>query len=76
VHLAIFGIWIAANVWGLPGIPRFDPSLAIVATVAPLKAIFLSTFPDREPAQCADASRITNSMNSSKMLHKLEHADT
>jgi uncharacterized membrane protein len=44
VHLAILGIWIAANVWGLPGIPRFDPSLAIVATVASLEAIFLSTF--------------------------------
>jgi uncharacterized membrane protein len=44
VHLAILGIWIAVNVLGLPGIPHFDPSLAIVATVASLEAIFLSTF--------------------------------
>jgi uncharacterized membrane protein len=44
VHLAILGVWIAANVWDLPGIPRFDPSLTIIATMASLEAIFLSTF--------------------------------
>jgi uncharacterized membrane protein len=44
VHLAIFGFWIVANVWGLPGIPRFDPSLAFLATTASLEAIFLATF--------------------------------
>ena len=44
VHLAIFGFWIVANVWGLPGIRRFDPSLAFLATTASLEAIFLATF--------------------------------
>jgi uncharacterized membrane protein len=44
VHLVIFGAWIAANVWGLPGIPRFDPSLAYLAVAASLEAIFLATF--------------------------------
>lgn len=44
VHLAILGIWIVVNVWGVPGIPRFDPSFAIVASMASLEAIFLSTF--------------------------------
>ena len=44
VHIVVFGLWIIANVWGLPGIPRFDPSLAFLATTASLEAIFLSTF--------------------------------
>jgi uncharacterized membrane protein len=44
VHLAIFGFWIIANIWGLPGIGRFDPSLAYLAVTASLEAIFLATF--------------------------------
>ena len=44
VHLAIFGFWIIANIWGLPLIPRFDPSLAYLAVTASLEAIFLATF--------------------------------
>jgi uncharacterized membrane protein len=44
VHLAIFGFWIVANVWGLPGIRQFDPSLAYLAVAASLEAIFLATF--------------------------------
>jgi uncharacterized membrane protein len=44
VHLAIFGFWIMANVWGLPGIRQFDPSLAYLAVGASLEAIFLATF--------------------------------
>jgi uncharacterized membrane protein len=44
VHLAIFGGWILANVWSIPGIPRFDPSLVILASAASVEAIFLSTF--------------------------------
>jgi uncharacterized membrane protein len=44
VHLAIFGFWIVANIWGLPGIGRFDPSLAYLAVAASLEAIFLATF--------------------------------
>ena len=44
VHVVIFGFWIVANVWGLPAVPRFDPSLTFLATTASLEAIFLSTF--------------------------------
>jgi len=44
VHLAIFGFWIVANIWGLPFIGRFDPSLAYLAVTASLEAIFLATF--------------------------------
>ena len=44
VHLAIFGFWIVANIWGLPFIGRFDPSLSYLAVTASLEAIFLATF--------------------------------
>ena len=44
VHVVIFSFWIVANVWGLPYIPRFDPTLTLLATTASLEAIFLSTF--------------------------------
>ena len=44
VHVAIFGFWIAANTVGIPGVPRFDPSLVVLAMVASVEAIFLSTF--------------------------------
>ena len=44
LHVVIFGVWILANVTGLPAIPRFDPSLVILAMAASVEAIFLSTF--------------------------------
>ncbi len=44
VHLVLFGCWIAANTVGIPGLPRFDPSLVILAMAASVEAIFLSTF--------------------------------
>jgi uncharacterized membrane protein len=44
VHILILGCWIAANLWGLPGIPRFDPSFVLLATTASVEAIFLATF--------------------------------
>ncbi len=42
-HLVLFGGWI---VWNLPGsgLPRFDPSLVVLAMAASVEAIFLSTF--------------------------------
>jgi uncharacterized membrane protein len=43
-QLAIAGLWIWANIGGLPGIPRFDPSLVLLGTAASVEAIFLSTF--------------------------------
>jgi uncharacterized membrane protein len=42
VHLAVYGGWILYNV--LPGLAHFDPSFVILAMVASVEAIFLSTF--------------------------------
>jgi uncharacterized membrane protein len=41
IHLALFGGWIAWNLWGEP---KFDPSFVVLAMVASVEAIFLSTF--------------------------------
>lgn len=43
VHLVVFGTWVVVNAGLLP-VPRFDPSFVILATVASVEAIFLSTF--------------------------------
>jgi len=42
-HLLLFGGWILANTVGIPGVPRFDPELVLVATFAAIEAIFLTT---------------------------------
>lgn len=44
IHLFIFGLWIVVNLHWLPFIPAFDPSLVILAMVASVEAIFISTF--------------------------------
>ena len=44
VHLALYGAWIAVNLGVVPGAPKFDPSFVILAMVASVEAIFLSTF--------------------------------
>jgi uncharacterized membrane protein len=44
LHLAMFGAWIVANLGIIPGIPQFDPSFVVLAMVASVEAIFLSTF--------------------------------
>jgi uncharacterized membrane protein len=44
IHLALFGSWIAINLGWVPGIPKFDPSFVVLAMVASVEAIFLSTF--------------------------------
>lgn len=44
IHAVVFGVWILANTVGLPGVPRFDTSLVILAMWASVEAIFLSTF--------------------------------
>jgi uncharacterized membrane protein len=41
LHLALFGSWIGWNLWGEP---KFDPSFVVLAMVASVEAIFLSTF--------------------------------
>lgn len=44
LHLAIFGVWILANLGWIPGVPRWDESFVILAMWASVEAIFLSTF--------------------------------
>ncbi|PWC36126.1 DUF1003 domain-containing protein [Azospirillum sp. TSO35-2] len=44
LHLALFGVWIIANLGWIPGIPTWDPSFVILAMMASVEAIFLSTF--------------------------------
>ena len=44
IHLVIFAAWIAINLGWVPGVPRWDPSLVILAMEASVEAIFLSTF--------------------------------
>jgi uncharacterized membrane protein len=44
LHLALFGFWVAANLGWVPGIPAWDPSFVVLAMVASVEAIFLSTF--------------------------------
>jgi uncharacterized membrane protein len=43
LHLAIFGLWIIVNLPGVP-LPHFDPTFVVLAMVASVEAIFLSTF--------------------------------
>jgi uncharacterized membrane protein len=44
LHLAVVGLWISVNLGWLPDVPRFDRSFVILAMVASVEAIFLSTF--------------------------------
>jgi uncharacterized membrane protein len=44
LHLAFFGFWIVANLNWVPGVPAWDPSFVVLAMVASVEAIFLSTF--------------------------------
>jgi uncharacterized membrane protein len=44
LHLAFFGFWIVANLGWVPGIPAWDPSFVVLAMMASVEAIFLSTF--------------------------------
>jgi uncharacterized membrane protein len=44
LHLAFFGFWIVANLGWIPGLSAWDPSFVVLAMVASVEAIFLSTF--------------------------------
>ena len=44
IHLVLFGFWIVINLGWIPGVPRFDASFVVLAMVASVEAIFLSTF--------------------------------
>ncbi|HXD02835.1 MAG TPA: DUF1003 domain-containing protein, partial [Novosphingobium sp.] len=44
VHAVAFSLWVAVNERLVPGVTPFDPSLVMLATMASVEAIFLSTF--------------------------------
>ena len=44
LHLVFFGFWIVANLGWVPGVPSWDPSFVVLAMMASVEAIFLSTF--------------------------------
>lgn len=44
LHAALYGLWVAINLGWIPWIPKFDPTFVVLAMVASVEAIFLSTF--------------------------------
>ena len=44
LHAAVFGGWAVVNAGWVPAVRRFDPTFVILATIASVEAIFLSTF--------------------------------
>ena len=44
IHLAVYGGWIVANLGWLPGLTPWDPTFVVLAMIASVEAIFLSTF--------------------------------
>jgi uncharacterized membrane protein len=43
-HALIYGCWILANLGLVPGIKLWDPTFVVIAMIASVEAIFLSTF--------------------------------
>jgi uncharacterized membrane protein len=44
LHIALFGCWIVANLGWIPGIQPWDETFVVLAMIASVEAIFLSTF--------------------------------
>lgn len=44
IHLVLFGVWILVNSGVVTVVPPWDPSLVVLAMIASVEAIFLSTF--------------------------------
>jgi uncharacterized membrane protein len=44
LHLSLFGFWIVANLGWIPAVPQWDESFVVLAMIASVEAIFLSTF--------------------------------
>lgn len=44
VHVLLYGAWIVINLGWVPAVPKFDPTFVILAMVASVEAIFISTF--------------------------------
>ncbi|MBB3320091.1 MULTISPECIES: DUF1003 domain-containing protein [unclassified Rhizobium] len=55
INAIVFGSWILINIGVLPFVPAFDPSLVILAMVASVEAIFISTFVMISQNRMADA---------------------
>jgi uncharacterized membrane protein len=43
-HALIYGFWVVANLGWVPGVRPWDPTFVVLAMVASVEAIFLSTF--------------------------------
>jgi uncharacterized membrane protein len=44
IHVLVFGFWTAVNSGLISAVPKWDESFVVLATVASVEAIFLSTF--------------------------------
>jgi len=44
LHALVYGTWIMANLGALPGVRPWDPTFVVLAMIASVEAIFLSTF--------------------------------
>ena len=44
LHLAVYGFWILANIGWVAMVPPWDPTLVILAMIASVESIFLTTF--------------------------------
>jgi uncharacterized membrane protein len=44
VHVLIYGAWIVANLGWIPAVHSWDPTFVVLAMIASVEAIFLSTF--------------------------------
>ena len=44
LHLAAFGAWALVNFGAVPGVRPFDPTFVLLATLASVESIFLTTF--------------------------------
>ena len=44
LHFVLYGGWIVANLGWVPGVHPWDPTFVILAMIASVEAIFLSTF--------------------------------
>ena len=44
IHLVLVVLWVAINLKWLPVLPAFDPTFVVLAMVASVEALFLSTF--------------------------------
>ena len=44
LHVIVYGFWVVANLGWISGIGAWDPSFVVLAMIASVEAIFLSTF--------------------------------